>query len=100
MKVADFYFSGTGTDQNIDESVHWYQSCCTIKVIIKLSLGLMGQAYNNNPAADKVIRSLYKMKATHFLAHWVLDHGKQTGDSNAQYAVGWMYYTGKRLNQR
>ncbi|WP_180024364.1 SEL1-like repeat protein [Acinetobacter sp. YH1901134] len=26
MKVGDLYLSGTGTEQNIEQSVHWYKA--------------------------------------------------------------------------
>lgn len=95
MKVADFYFSGTGTDLNIDESVHWYEKAAR-QGHHQAFAWLMGQAYNNNAAANKVIQALQNEGNTLF-AHWVLATAKQTGDSNAQYAVDWMYYTGRGL---
>ena len=95
MKVADFYFAGTGTEQNVQESVNWYSKAAQ-QANTQAFSWLMGQAYNGNEAAVKVIHDMQN-EGNIFLAHWILDVAKKTNDPSAQYAVGWMYDTGKGL---
>jgi TPR repeat protein len=95
MKVADLYFAGTGTEKNIDESVHWYHKAAQ-QANPQAFSWLMGQAYKGNQVAAKVIHDMQN-EGNIFLAHWVLESAKQSNAPNAQYAVAWMYDTGKGL---
>ncbi|MGE8560159.1 MAG: hypothetical protein ACN6NJ_04310 [Acinetobacter sp.] len=78
MKVADFYFAGTGTEKNIQESVNWYSKAAQ-QAHTQAFSWLMGQAYNGNQAAAKVIHDMQN-EGNIFLAHWVLESAKQTND--------------------
>ncbi len=97
MKVGDLYLSGTGTEQNIEQSVHWYKAAADQGTTDAFAW-LMTQAYQGNPHADQVIRKM-QQDGNIFLAHWVLDLAKKTHDPAAEYTVGWMYDTGKGLIQ-
>lgn len=95
MKVADLYFSGIGTEKNIKESVHWYSKAAD-QANTDAFHWLMTQSYNGNNEANQVITKM-QAEGNIFLAHWVLEMAKQSHDAAAEYAVGWMYDTGKGL---
>ena len=95
MKLGDLYLAGTGTDQNIQQSVHWYSKAAD-QAITQAFHWLMTQSYAGNTEANQVISKM-QADGNIFLAHWVLDMAKQSHDAAAQYAVDWMYDTGKGL---
>ncbi|WP_180035676.1 MULTISPECIES: SEL1-like repeat protein [unclassified Acinetobacter] len=75
MKVGDLYLSGTGTEQNIEQSVHWYKAAADQGTTVAFAW-LMTQAYQGNSHADQVIRKM-QQDGNIFLAHWVLDLAKK-----------------------
>lgn len=97
MKVGDLYFAGTGTDKNIQQSVHWYSKAAD-QANTQAFHWLMTQSYEGNTDANQVIQKM-QAEGNIFLAHWVLEMAKQSHDAAAEYAVGWMYDTGKGLIQ-
>lgn len=85
MKVGDLYLEGTGTEKNLEQSVHWYKAAAG-QGKNEAFAWLMKQAYLGNPHAGNLIRKMQE-DGNIFLAHWVLDLAKTTHDPTAQYTV-------------
>ncbi|OTG81290.1 hypothetical protein B9T33_06365 [Acinetobacter sp. ANC 5054] len=91
MKVGDLYLEGTGTEKNLEQSLYWYkQAALQGNANAFQQLRQLALAGNHN--ADVFLSDLLDNGNT-LLANWIYQQALAS-DSQAQYALAWMYDMG------
>lgn len=91
LQLAQYYQSGQGTEKNPTQSLYWYEQAAlqgnanAFQQLRQLSLA-------GNYAADLFLSDLLD-NGNALLANWIYQQAL-AGDSQAQYALAWMYDMG------